>query len=296
MRLISIQVSPHQLRRLKKGHKIRIRKGTGCNLVVNPQTYNLMSRAFRKDKGAQVKLSNEELEQNRKASEEPKLMEEIANTTEAEEGERPEMAGMGIFSKLKKGLKKAAPILKPLAKEGLKMMAPRISKKLESKPALSKLANFGMSKAQEALGKGLGKDKLASPYVHGLTHDTTKKVAESNRQLASMTDEAIKNRIKQQYPSYEELSEQPFAPFSRGYGLSGCGHAIVGRGGGMVGYGHPFTPPALVSQPYSANYQMSHFLPPHFQHYNNSMHLHDNGSGKGLYAGRGLYSGSGMFA
>jgi hypothetical protein len=106
-----------------------------------------------------------------------------------------------------------------------------------------------------------------------------------------MSKNAIDSRIKNHYPTYEELSEQPFAPFSRGYGFHGMhGYGIIGRGGGMVGHG--YTAPALMSQPFSANYQMAHFLPPHFQHYNNSMNMHDNSQGEGLYAGRGF----GLFA
>ena len=61
----------------------------------------------------------------------------------------------------------------------------------------------------------------------------------------------------------------------------------------MIGHGG-YTAPALISQPFSANYQMSHFLPPAYQHYSNSMH---EGHGQGLYAGRGLYAGGhGLFA
>jgi hypothetical protein len=75
---------------------------------------------------------------------------------------------------------------------------------------------------------------------------------------------------------------EQFAPRSRGYGMS---HHIVGRGGGMIGNGSEYYPPALVSQPYSANYQMSHFLPVQYQHYNNSMYepFSRQSSGNGLY-------------
>ena len=50
MRLISINVSPHQLRKLKRGHKVRLIKGKGFNLIVNPENYKLASRAFTKNK------------------------------------------------------------------------------------------------------------------------------------------------------------------------------------------------------------------------------------------------------
>tara|TARA_R110000868_G_scaffold297332_2_gene557612 strand:+ start:415 stop:1326 length:912 start_codon:yes stop_codon:yes gene_type:complete len=303
MRLISIDVSPHQLRRLKKGHKIRLRKGTGFNLVVHPTTYNLMSRSFKKGKAMDVKLTNEELESNKAVAEEPEKMNEIAEATKAESGEMPSMEGQGIFSSLKKGVKKMAPVLKPLAKAGLTHLAPKVSEKLAGKPMLQKVANFGMEQAGKQLGKGMPRgcgmrgravrERSESPPVHGLTRKVGHEVAEANNALASMSKKSIDQRIKNQYPSYDELSEQPFAPFSRGYGMHSNQHAIVGRGGGMIGHGG-FMPPALMSQPFSANYQMSHFLPPAYQHYNNAMH---EGSGQGLYAGRGLYAGGhGLFA
>ena len=306
MRLISIDVSPHQLRRLKKGHKIRLRKGTGFNLIVHPTTYNLMSRAFKKGKATDVSLSKEELEENQKVAEQPEAMESHANETQEATGETPSMEGKGIFSKMKAGLKKLAPVLKPLAKAGLEHYAPKVSEKLANKPVLQKAFKMGAEQAGKQLGKGMPRgcgvprgtgmrgravrQRSESPPVHGLTRKVGHEVAEANNALASMSKKAIDQRIKNQYPSYEELSEQPFAPFSRGYGMHSQSHAIVGRGGGMIGHGG-FTAPALMSQPYSANYQMSHFLPPAYQHYNNSMH--NNSSGEGLYAGHGLYAGRG---
>lgn len=297
MHLIKIDVSPHQLRRLKKGHKIRLRKGTGFNLVVHPNNYHLMSRAFNKNKGVEVKLSEEELVANQTASKEPEKMEEHANETEQAVGEKPSIEGQGIFSKLKSGLKTLAPVLKPLAKAGLSHYAPKVSEKLANKPALQKAFNVASEQASNRLGRGVRgcgvRSRSSSPDempIHGLTRKIGRSVAKSNSQNASMSKSAIEGRIKNQYPTYEELSEQPFAPFSRGYGLHSNHNAIVGRGGGMIGHG-VHSAPALMSQPYSANYQMAHFLPPHFQHYNNS--IHGQGLGAGMYAGNGLYAGHG---
>ena len=300
MRLISIQVSPHQLRKLKKGHKIRLRKGTGFNLVVHPGTYNIMSRAFQKSKGVDVKLSKEELEANQKVVEEPQRMQEIADVTKEETGELPNMEGKGIFDKIRKGLKIAAPILKPLAREGLKLAQPKLSEKLANKPMLQKLANKGMEEAGKRLGRGMPRGcgvrgrRSDSPPVHGLNRKIMHGVADDYGGTQALTSKSIQSRIKNQYPSYDELSQEPFAPFSRGYGMHHKHqNSIIGLGGGMVGCGHgaPYPyPPALVSQPYSANYQMAHFLPPAYQKYNNSMH---EPSGSGMYAGNGLYAGRG---
>jgi hypothetical protein len=52
----------------------------------------------------------------------------------------------------------------------------------------------------------------------------------------------------------------------------------VGRQGSMLS---TYTPPALVSQPFSANFQFQHFLPPQYQHFNTGG-VHDV-MGSGLY-------------
>ena len=56
MPLISFDASDRQLCKLKKGHKVRIKKGAGFNLVISPSTYQLVSRAFTKNKGVEVQL------------------------------------------------------------------------------------------------------------------------------------------------------------------------------------------------------------------------------------------------
>jgi len=56
MHLISFDASPKQLSKLRNGHKVRIKKGSGFNLVVNPSNYHLVSRAFAKNKGVEINL------------------------------------------------------------------------------------------------------------------------------------------------------------------------------------------------------------------------------------------------
>ena len=56
--------SKAQLRKLRKGGKIRIRKGTGFQLNVHPETYNLVARAFNRNKGLEFGLTTEELQAN----------------------------------------------------------------------------------------------------------------------------------------------------------------------------------------------------------------------------------------
>ena len=56
--------------------------------------------------------------------------------------------------------------------------------------------------------------------------------------------------------------------------------STVGLKGSML---HAYIPPALVSQPFSANFQFQHFLPVQFQHFN------AGGAYDGRMGGNGLY-------
>jgi hypothetical protein len=53
---------------MRNGHKIRIKYGKGFNVIVSPNTYQLVSKTFSKQKGMELKLSPEELEMNRNPS------------------------------------------------------------------------------------------------------------------------------------------------------------------------------------------------------------------------------------
>ena len=46
MHVITIGGSEHQKSRLRNGHKVRVKHGAGFNIVVSPNTYHLVSRAF----------------------------------------------------------------------------------------------------------------------------------------------------------------------------------------------------------------------------------------------------------
>ena len=73
--VISIQGSQAQKSKLRNGHKVRIKHGAGFNVIVNPSTYNLVSRAFLKNKGISLQLSPDELEMNKAPS--PELQQQI---------------------------------------------------------------------------------------------------------------------------------------------------------------------------------------------------------------------------
>lgn len=111
--LVKLQLSPAQLRKLRGGKKIRIGHsivGSGYNLIVEPSTYNKITRAVAREKGIDFQLSPRELEMNMEPTE--------------------ELQGEGIFGKkfkkalkkigIKKKVYKAADKVKPLAKAATK--------------------------------------------------------------------------------------------------------------------------------------------------------------------------------
>ena len=71
-----------------------------------------------------------------------------------------------------------------------------------------------------------------------------------------------------------------FEPHSRMVG-GAIEKSTVGLKGSML---HAYIPPALVSQPFSANFQFQHFLPVQFQHFNSGGAYDGNDiMGNGLY-------------
>jgi hypothetical protein len=305
--ILTIDASPKQLSKLRNGHPVRIKRGTGFNLIVRPDTYHLVSRAFARNKGIQVALSPEEIEANRSLSPEQHM--------ELKESQ-PEMAGQGIFGKkfdklLKKaGIKKLAysigDQIKPLAKAGITAGLTAGATSLGAiQPELIPFLPGGVAGLS-----GLAYDYLDNPskYQSGFSGIKGKPVR-------SLAEQAVKTQLNQKLneqlgTNYDYLSRAGLENAAKGalqaqldassigaryaspveaeqhrelygYGLSRRREigSIRGRGSSIMSGSH--FPPALVSQPFSANFQMSHFLPVQYQHFN---------SGSGLYAGKGLYT------
>ena len=303
-KILTIDASPKQLSKLRNGHAVRIKKGTGFNLLVHPETFHLVSRAFAKNKGMEVRLSPEELEMNRSLSPEQHMEMKKA---------QPEIAGQGIFgSKFDRMLKKA----------GIKKAAYRIGDQI--KPGVKASVLAGLASGATALGtanpalipylpggvaglSGLAFDYLDNPEkylsgISGIKGKPVKSMAEQfvkgklnekiNQELGTnydyMNRAGIENAMAQKALSElnnasvsSRFDEAP-APIG-GVGLYAGGRirtmdrSIMGRGNMNSS---AYFPPALTSQPLSANFQMQHFLPPAYQKFN---------SGSGLYAGGGLY-------
>ena len=223
MHKLQIDVSPNQLRKLKKGHPVRVKKGEGFELLVHPHTYNIVSRSFNKGKGSQIQLSPEELEMNKGISKaiSPEAHNRTPRPTAPVTSSAP-VAGSGFTSKLK--------------------LADTLNKHLGTNYGY--LARAGMDNAINS--------KLSSV----------------------MAKHGIDGRMKL---SPEGNFSATLEPHSRMVG-GAIEKGSIGRKGSML---HAYTPPALVSQPFSANFQFQHFLPPQYQHFNTGGHA--DVMGNGLY-------------
>lgn len=277
MHLISFDASPGQLSKLRNGHNVRIKKGTGFNLIVNPSNYSLITKSFGKNKGVQLKLSSEELDANKSLTPEQ----------HAELGEANGMSGGNIFHKIKKAFnsrtaKRIGRELKPLTR-ALKSTAKEIlhekiadahmnSADNISNPRMAHLSNIAANLAHEKVhGMGLG----AGMNVHHALKLADLASANANQHLAKMHNMTVHGQITQ--PTLKSYYNDENSPPSRGSGLNNHHNLIRGRGS-LIAQDH-FLPPALQSQPYSANFHMQFQLPPQYKKF------HDGGDmeGRGLY-------------
>jgi len=301
MSLVRIGVSPTQLSKLRKGHNVRVKsapEGEGFDLIIHPDRYSPVTRAFAKGSGFQMKLSPEELKANLDAV--------------------PHLAGRGIYDTAKaiyrkhSGLihKVAAPILKAGAKGALAAGATALGvAQPELLPFIAPGAiglnagidhffdrhqsNVGGSKAPSAsslLGQvqqhhlydqmneqlgthygALGKANLGNAAAH-LERASLPVPAGQVPSSSAARALASETMAKHQFGSAGEglySGGGLYAGAARGGMLREVGS--VCRGGGFVSHS---TPPALMSQPFSANFQFQHTLPPAYAKFS---------KGSGLY-------------
>ena len=291
MERINITASGKQLSKLRNGHRVRVKpamKGEGIGVIVSPETYNALTKTFRKGKGAELALSPPEIMANK----------EVA----------PEMEGQGIFGPAvdrwleKKGLKKAVykigDQLKPAAKTALiGALTAGGASLAAANPALVPYIPGGV-----AALSSLGLDYLENPdsYYSSNAGGTRARKARSmvgrvaqdraleelNARLGTDMGALDRNAIAQAVADKAEaqITYDRFGLPMTGSGLyAGSGLYLSGRGmvggergvrrqagsvglgGSMVGGAVGVLPPALQSQPYGANFQWRHTLPPQFQ-------------------------------
>ena len=196
---VRIDASPKQLSKLRNGHKVRVKpamEGMGFCMIVKPETYDSVSRAFGRGKGIEIALSPEEILANQQAS--------------------GQMEGKGIFGKKfdrfleRKGIKKAVykfgDVLKGQLKQGIdyaRTKAPEYGGRAfrglaESlgKPEYGNVAEaVGRAGTDYVAGKTAGRAKgyLDNPDGRGFFGDMLKKGASA---LAPIAIDAGANYLK----------------------------------------------------------------------------------------------------
>lgn len=298
-RVLKIEASPTQLSKLRNGRSVRVKRGTGFNLIVHPNTYSLATRAFSKNKGIELSLSPEELE----ANENPEIY--TPAIEEHHYSEDTPISGGSIFGKkfdrmLKREIgtkntkiihqvgRLAKPYAKAALREGLKRGQEALSERYPEYTPLfeetsEQLANYGdrYLDGSSRSGKGI-KSGIVSSVPHAMSSKLSRAGVDkslANASSASMISDSVKSRYNASRPA----SLNAGGPLNVGMGFhhSRMEHGSIGRGAGMVQSQSVYSSPALESQPLGANFQMRFFLPPQYQ-------IHGNG----LYAGRG----SGLYA
>jgi hypothetical protein len=273
MSIFHITASPKQLSKLRNGHKVRIKpavEGEGFNLLVHPDRYDLISRTFDRGSGMEIALSPEEI---------------VANKTDPQ----AQIEGSGIFGKTGDRL---------LKKAGIKQLAYKVGD--IAKPHLKSAINSALAAASVAQPElspfAYGASRLAGDFLdhpskyHNMmsTNVGGPRNAHSSYTLAGQVaqNHLLDNLNQELGTNYGHLAEANLAnsmahmarsSYDRHH-ITGRGFGLrrevdsVGRGASMVGH-QKHLPPALQSQPFSANFHMQ--LPPFFQKYSR---------GSGLFA------------
>ena len=307
-KIVHIKASKKQLSKLRNGHKVRIspsQLGEGFHLIVHPERYDQVSRTFQKGKGMEIQLTPEELMVNKEQT--PHLE---GRGIFGDKFDR--FVEKTIGKKSKDKLYKGAEILKIPIKKGLDKLAeyaPQIGATAMSglttatgNPELIPLAGAFGSQIGSYLGKNgskIAKDYLDHPstYQKKLTSNaggTRNKVAPAtlagqvaqnhifdnlNNELGTNYGNLAKAGL-QNHIAHMKRADMDTDAFRReelfGDGLHKHHREVasVGKHSSFVGSQHHL-PPALVSQPFSANFQFQHTLPPAYQKFS---------KGGGLYA------------
>jgi hypothetical protein len=276
--------SARVLGKMKKGHKVRISPhmdGEGFSLMVCPERYNIITKTFNKGKGLHVELNPEEIQHNHACGVFGALK-KVAKVVghKAVEAGKKHAPALGKMA-LEAGAKYAG------ADPSLVALAGRAGEKLGSAGGeeLAKHAHKEIEARGLYAGRGLfagaGFGRLSPPSRMPTLDMLNRETGQNMGHLARATlGKAHADAITaQNMPNYSKESVKQYVePPLDGMGLYAGAHPHRGRGlerhprhrremssvgvnGNLLGHEMP---PALMSQPYSANFQLYSRLPPAF--------------------------------
>lgn len=277
MQTVQISASPGQLSRLRNGHRVRISRaieGEGVNLIVDPLKFNHITRCFDKGSAAQIQLSPEEL---------------MANKEAVDEGA---IGGQGIFAGGKVGSKRLARMIRNAAPT-LKKSGASLGKPFEKTVQINPFT-LGYDLGHDVIAPELKRAPgIRQHYGGKIKMPSVKKIGKSLQQFerqvranpvsraivkkvlpvaAKLAVTAAAQRAGLDPSTTKELSGLTQQGTTAGLTEAGYGlyaGAQYGRGmaplqpAGIGGRGALLSTanPALVSDPYSANFHMNQQLP-----------------------------------
>ena len=298
-RAIKVGMSKKQLSRLRNGHRVRmspVMKGEGVCLVVNPANYDLITRTFSRNKGVEIALSPQELLVNKDLSPQMegqgifgKAFDRAVKKVVGKKNQRElyaiardllPLAQAGLTAGLTAGgtaLGVAQPELLPFIAPGVAGLSSLGSDYLANPSKYQSNAGGSRAKlARDLAGRYAQDQALASLNTQlgtnmGNLSRASLQEALTNKALAELTARSVAERQNEAIRAYEpSVSGQGlYVSGLTGRGMRRTG-GIVGMGGGLVSQ----EPPALRSQPFGANFQFQHTLPPPYQRFS---------KGSGLY-------------
>ena len=239
--------TPKQLLKLRRGEKVRIKHGTGFNITVHPETYNLVARAFNKSKGVEIGLSPEELKAMDMSTGLQRLQQFDTMGNPIEMSSAP---NMNVAAGPTQSAQPPAPAVNIQRPVGMGLSGIRHPHKVNDMASqIEQVKHYGeMNKHLGTNFDYLGK----SGYGKAVSDH-----------LASSLSEA---GFKAKYPDKER--EEPVNILGSGFNHR-IDRTVMGRGMSIM-HSHNI-PPAFESQPHGANFQFNHFLPPQFQ---SDPHIH----------------------
>ena len=256
MKTIKIHASPRQLARLRNGHQVSVKpssEGCGFNLIVDPGRWSILSKTFDKGRGARVRLTPDEISANLSVE-----------GTGLYVGGRGIGAGMGAGMGAGIGVGIGAGI-----GAGIRSKSKAISKAIFAEP--SERSELQVTNAGGPMAR------LTPRTISGV-FDQSKLFSQMNQQLGTNMGNLQKATMGNAGADLLQGAHDIETIDTRkddqvmGTGLYG----VRRREGGSVGMNGGFvhgTPPALMSQPYGANFQFGKTLPVAYQRF----------SGSGLY-------------
>lgn len=233
MKKIGVDLSPHQRRRLHNGHPVRVKKGEGI-MLVNPSNFDTMSRTFLRGKAKEIRLTPEEIRANVLTSP------EAHNYNRGETDKAPSIA----------------PQVASLNSSPASIVGGRISNAGGSRGGYRvstmaglKQVNDHLQKLEDFTGKDLG-DQLKAGLGNLIANTAT--IGMNTKGLLSR-----KNNMMGGGKNFYGDNE-----IALGGGIRRI-HSQIGVAGNLMD--HRTLPPALQSQPFSANWGFGNQLPPQYK-------------------------------